>query len=210
MIQFLDHLCSWSFCYPIFTCGSNVGQDSNSMNALVIQLTRIFGNRFCFIQDPVLFMVLPQDKVRKFCRHNPDESDLNRLVINWNFFDGIRFPIKWDFVGVLVNQVGNHNFLFGSFMRILIDDLVELTRCWGFPFHDSVEFSKTFVKLMVSKCSVFKVHFIEDFYSWFILKEGRIGWTSSDHVSSLHTNTGIWSSCIFCFKLFLRIIHVRR
>ena len=155
-------------------------------------------------------MIFTQNKIWEFCRNNPDKSDLNGLIIDWDFFDGIRFPVKWDFVGIFVNQVGNYNFLFGSFMWVLIDNLVELTRCWGFSLHDPVEFTKSFVKLVITKGSVFKVHFIEDFNSWFILKEGRIGWTSADHISSLHTNTSIWRSGILRFKLFLRIIHVRR
>ena len=153
-------------------------------------------------------MIFTQDKIWEFCRNNPDKSDLNGLIVDWDFFDGIRFPVKWDFIGIFVNQVGNDNFLFGSFMRILIDDLIELTRCWGFSLHDPVEFTKSFVKLVISKGSVFKVHFIEDFYSWFILKEGRVGWTSADHISRLHTDAGIRRSGILRFKVFLRIVQI--
>ena len=79
-------------------------------------------------------MIFTQNKIWEFCRNNPDKSDLNGLVIDWDFFDGIRFPVKWDFIGIFVNQVGNDDFLFGSFMRILIYDLIELTRVWASPF----------------------------------------------------------------------------
>ncbi len=50
------------------------------------------------------------------------------------------------------------DFMFGSFMRILIYDLIELTRCWASP-SQSVEFTKSFVKLVITKGSVFKSSF---------------------------------------------------
>ena len=148
-------------------------------------------------------MIFTQDEIWEFCRNDPNKSNLNRLVIHWDFFNCIWFPIKWNFIGIFVHQVGNDNFLFGSFMMIIIHNFVELTRRWGFPLHDPVVFSEPFIKLMVSKGSVFKVHFIEDFYSRFILKQGRVSWTSSDHISSLYTDAGIWRSCILRFKVFL-------
>ncbi len=61
----------------------------------------------------------------------------------------------------------------------------------------------------ITKGSVFKVHFIEDFYSWFILARAELaGLAPTISPAFLHTDAGIRRSCILCFKVFLRIVQI--
>ncbi len=61
----------------------------------------------------------------------------------------------------LSTKLAARRLLFGSFARDTHhDDLVELTRCWG-TLHDRLDSAKSFVKLVITKGSVFKKLFIE-------------------------------------------------
>ncbi len=97
------------------------------------------------------------------------------LVIDWDFFDGMGFQSS-------------------RFYWYLCQPSCQREHsCLRYSLRDPVGASPSSTRDL--KGSVFKVHFV--FYSWFILKEGRVSWTAPNYL----TDAGIRHT-ILCFKVF--------
>ena len=170
-----------------------MGQDHNSIYLLLTQLFRIGRNGFCFIKEIVAFVVLLQNQTWNFCRNNPDKTYLDGLAVDSYVFYGIRTPPEWNSPRSLIYDISDDSFLLRSLTRVTIYDIIKLT--WGrsLAIENPIKFWKTFVKFMVTKCTIVKAHSIENTDRWLILQETGIGWTGPNHITSLNTQTDtIW------------------
>ena len=198
------HVSSLAASHISLTGRWNMGQDHNSIYLLLTQLFGIGRNCFSFIKEIITFVVLLQNQTRNFCSNNSDKTNLDSLTVDRYIFNGIRTPTIRYCTRSLIYDIGDDRLLLRSLTWIVVYDIIKLTWGWRLAIENPIKFWKTFIKFMVTKCTIVKAHSIENTDRWLILQETGIGWTGPNHITSLNTKTDtIWISrqkfilCIF-------------